>query len=116
MAMQEPIEVGDPVTLVDGEDERDFRVMYEFEHNGTRYFALVPEEQINDEEQDVFLFRLEEDGSLAPVEDEDEFNAAWQVIEDAYQTLAEEGVLDGDADDAGEDDEADAADGREAKR
>ncbi|HEY8343188.1 MAG TPA: DUF1292 domain-containing protein [Calditerricola sp.] len=113
--MQEPIEVGDSVTLVDGEDERDLRVMYEFEHNGIRYFALVPEEQINDEEQDVFLFRMEEDGSLAPVVDEDEFNAAWQVIEDAYQTLAEEGVFD-DADDAGEDDGADTAGDGEAQR
>lgn len=105
MTMQEPIEVGDPVTLVDGDEERDFRVMYEFENNGTRYFALVPEEQVHDEEQDVYLFRLEEDGSLAPVEDEDEFNAAWQVIEDAYHTLADEGMFD-DEDDAGEDEEA----------
>lgn len=74
-------------------DEHLFEVLFTFDVDDTEqsYIAVVPVEQVEDEEVEVYAFRYEEkesdeDLSLFPIEDD----AEWEMVEEMLQTLAEE--------------------------
>ncbi|GIO27630.1 DUF1292 domain-containing protein [Ornithinibacillus bavariensis] len=72
-----------------------FEVLFTFdvEDTGSSYIAVVPAEQVNDEEVEVYAFRYEEkdddDLSLFAIESDEE----WEIVEEMLNTLAEEEEL-----------------------
>jgi len=77
-------------------NDHEFIVIYRFEVDETNasYVALVPSEQEEDEEQDLYVFRIEEDEDdddirLFQIEDE----AEWEIIEETIATLEENGMI-----------------------
>ncbi|MEC5422167.1 DUF1292 domain-containing protein [Virgibacillus sp. C22-A2] len=77
----------------DGEEHL-FEVLFTFDVDETNhsYIAVVPVEQTEDEEVEVYAFRYEEknnddnDLSLFPIESDEE----WEMVEEMLNTLAEE--------------------------
>lgn len=76
-------------------DEHLFEVLFTFDVDETNqsYIAVVPVEQAEDDEVEVYAFRYEEQGndaeddlSLFPIESDEE----WEMVEEMLQTLAEE--------------------------
>ncbi|MFS0751354.1 DUF1292 domain-containing protein [Oceanobacillus sp. 1P07AA] len=73
-------------------DEHLFEVLFTFDVDETEqsYIAVVPAEQAEEEEVEVYAFRFEEqdneDFTLFPIESDDE----WQMVEEMLNTLAEE--------------------------
>ncbi|MBP2256591.1 DUF1292 domain-containing protein [Virgibacillus alimentarius] len=75
-------------------EEHLFEVLFTFDVDETKqsYIALVPAEQQDDEEVEVYAFRYEEkdnddnDLSLLPIESDEE----WDIVEEMLHTLAEE--------------------------
>lgn len=73
-------------------DEHLFEVLFTFDVDETEqsYIAVVPAEQSEDEEVEVYAFRFEEqeneDFTLYPIESDDE----WNMVEEMLNTLAEE--------------------------
>ncbi|GEN85464.1 DUF1292 domain-containing protein [Oceanobacillus sp. FSL W8-0428] len=73
-------------------DEHLFEVLFTFDVDETEqsYIAVVPAEQAEDEEVEVYAFRYEEqeneDYTLYPIESDDE----WNMVEEMLNTLAEE--------------------------
>lgn len=71
-----------------------FEVWFHFDVHETNqsYVALIPVEQSEDEEVEVYAFRYEEKGNdeedlaLFPIESEEE----WDMVEEMLRTLAEE--------------------------
>lgn len=78
----------------DNGDEHLFEVLFTFDVDETKqsYIAVVPVEQAEDDEVEVYAFRYEEkdnddeDLSLLPIETDEE----WEMVEEMLQTLAEE--------------------------
>ncbi len=76
----------------DGEEHL-FETLFTFnvDETNTSYVAVVPIEQAEDEEVEVFAFRYEEKGkeendlALYPIETEEE----WNMVEEMLNTLAE---------------------------
>ena len=77
-------------------DEHLFEVLFTFDVDETEisYVAVVPAEQIDDEEVEVYAFRYEEnendDFTLYPIEDDEE----WEMVEEMLHTLADEEDID----------------------
>lgn len=74
--------------------EHTFNVLYKFEVDemDANYVALIPIEQENAEEQDLYVFRIEEnedDLKLFQIEDD----AEWDIIEETIATLEESGII-----------------------
>lgn len=75
-------------------EEHLFEVLFTFDVDETEqsYIAVIPVEQAEDEEVEVYAFRYEEkdgddnDLSLFPIESDDE----WEIVEEMLHTLAEE--------------------------
>lgn len=75
-------------------EEHLFEVLFKFDVDETAlsYIALVPVEQSEDEEVEVYAFRYEDDGEeesdmkLFPIESDEE----WDIVEEMLHTLAEE--------------------------
>jgi len=73
-------------------DEHLFEVLFSFDvdDTGESYIAVVPSEQADDEEVEVYAFRYEENGNddftLYPIEDDNE----WDMVEEMLNTLADE--------------------------
>lgn len=75
-------------------EEHLFEVLFTFDVDKTNqsYIAVVPVEQAEDEEVEVYAFRYEEkdndeeDLSLFPIESDEE----WEIVEEMLHTLAEE--------------------------
>ncbi|CQR46927.1 hypothetical protein BN1058_01211 [Paraliobacillus sp. PM-2] len=74
-------------------EEHLFEVLFTFDvdQNGQSYIAVVPVEQKDDEEVEVFAFRYEDkenddDLALYQIETEEE----WQMVEEMLNTLTEE--------------------------
>ena len=71
-----------------------FEVLFTFDVDATNqsYIAVVPVEQADDEEVEVYAFRYEEkenddeDLALFPIESDEE----WDMVEEMLQTLADE--------------------------
>lgn len=78
----------------DNGEEHLFEVLFTFDVDDTdqSYIAVVPVEQAEDEEVEVYAFRYEEkendeeDLSLFPIESDEE----WEMVEEMLATLAEE--------------------------
>ncbi|WP_188453558.1 DUF1292 domain-containing protein [Virgibacillus oceani] len=75
-------------------EEHLFEVLFTFDVDQTNqsYIAVVPVEQKDDEEVEVYAFRYEEkeeddnDLSLFPIESDEE----WEMVEEMLNTLADE--------------------------
>ncbi|WP_339228231.1 DUF1292 domain-containing protein [Oceanobacillus sp. FSL K6-2867] len=73
-------------------EEHLFEVLFTFDvdETGQTYIAVVPAEQANDDEVEVYAFRYEEtddtDLSLFPIESDEE----WDIVEEMLNTLADE--------------------------
>lgn len=75
-------------------EENLFEVLFTFDVDNTNqsYLAVVPAEQTEDEEVEVYAFRYEEkdndenDLSLFPIESDEE----WEMVEEMLHTLADE--------------------------
>jgi uncharacterized protein YrzB (UPF0473 family) len=75
-------------------NEHTFNVIYRFEIDemDATYVALVPVEQEDEEQQDLYVFRIEEEGDdlkLFQIDDEKE----WEMIEETIVTLEEDGII-----------------------
>lgn len=78
----------------ENDEEHLFTVIYKFdvESTGQHYVALIPSEQEDSEEQDLYVFRIEEDEEdlrLFQIEDDDE----WEIIEETIATLEENDLI-----------------------
>lgn len=79
-------------------EENLFEVLFKFDidETGHSYITLIPVEQAQDEEVEVYAFRYEDDGSeenglkLFPIESDEE----WDMVEEMLNTLADEDLLD----------------------
>jgi len=73
-------------------DEHLFEVLFTFDVDDTQqsYIAVVPAEQAENEEVEVYAFRFEEqendDFTLFPIESDEE----WDLVEEMLNTLADE--------------------------
>lgn len=75
-------------------EENLFEVLFKFDidETGHSYITLIPVEQAQDEEVEVYAFRYEDDGSeenglkLFPIESDEE----WDMVEEVLYTLADE--------------------------
>lgn len=73
-------------------EEHLFDVLFTFDVDETNqsYLAVVPAEQAENEEVEVYAFRYEEDENdeftLYPIEDDNE----WDMVEEMLHTLADE--------------------------
>ncbi|MHA6252164.1 DUF1292 domain-containing protein [Oceanobacillus sp. CAU 1775] len=90
-----PLEEQERIIIPDENgDEHLFEVLFTFDVDETEqsYVAVVPIEQAEDDEVEVYAFRYEErdddeeDFSLFPIESDEE----WEMVEEMLQTLAEE--------------------------
>ncbi len=86
--MAQEVEVGEVITLSEeGEqEEHDFTVMYRFEIERQTYLCLVPVEQEEDEEYDVYFLKYNGTDVLEPIEDEQE----WDNVQQTFETLMQE--------------------------
>ncbi|MBM7597860.1 uncharacterized protein YrzB (UPF0473 family) [Virgibacillus halotolerans] len=74
-------------------EENLFEVLFTFDVDETNqsYLAVVPAEQTDDEEVEVYAFRYEEKGkeddlALFPIDTDEE----WEMVEEMLHTLADE--------------------------
>lgn len=74
-------------------EEHLFEVLFTFDVDETKqsYIAVVPVEQQDDDEVEVYAFRYEEKGAeddlaLFPIESDEE----WEMVEEMLNTLADE--------------------------
>lgn len=81
--------------IIPGEngEENLYEVIFTFdiEDNNQSYVAVVPVEQADDEEQEVFVFRYEEkdnqdDLMLFSIESDEE----WDIVEETFNTLVDQ--------------------------
>ncbi len=81
--------------IIPGEngEENLYEVIFTFdiEENNQSYVAVVPVEQAEDEEQEVFVFRYEEkdnqdDLMLFSIESDEE----WDIVEETFNTLVDQ--------------------------
>ncbi|GEM03748.1 UPF0473 protein YrzB [Halolactibacillus miurensis] len=81
--------------IIPGEngEENLYEVIFTFdiEENNQSYVAVVPVEQSEDEEQEVFVFRYEEkdnqdDLMLFSIESDEE----WDIVEETFNTLVDQ--------------------------
>lgn len=78
-------------------EEHLFEVLYKFDidETETSYIALIPVEQKDNDEVEVYAFRYEENGdeaddiALFPIETDEE----WEIVEEMFETLSEEDEL-----------------------
>ncbi|MEG1255288.1 DUF1292 domain-containing protein [Clostridium sp.] len=79
------------ITLTDEEgNDVEFKVVTKLEVEETEYFIVAP---VDNDEDDAIALKVikDEDGEeyFATVEDEEEFN----IVNDAFETLFEEGII-----------------------
>lgn len=75
-------------------EEHLFEVLFTFDVDDSEksYLTVVPVEQVEDDEVEVYAFRYEENGdnqddlALFPIETDEE----WEIVEEMLNTLAEE--------------------------
>jgi uncharacterized protein YrzB (UPF0473 family) len=83
------IEVGEIFTLVDeNEEEQEVEVLGTMDIDGTDYIAVTYVQEIDEnseEDIDVFFFRVDNDGELAAIESDDEFNKVAEAFEAALE-------------------------------
>ncbi len=83
------IEIGEKIIIPDDDGvEHEFEVILPFELDETNssYLAVVPVEQVEAEEADLYVFRYEEEGDdlkVFQIESDDE----WDLVEEVLNTL-----------------------------
>lgn len=92
-------------------NEEEFEVIMKFEvdDTGKKYMMLVPTDQADEEESEVYAFRYEEDGDdlqLFVIEDEEE----WDIVEETFNTLMGEDEEDFEDEEEDEDGDGDGVD------
>lgn len=83
------------ITLIDEEgNEHRFNLVNVLEMDGQKYAVMVPEQQTNETEEEVFIFRMEtdEDGEevLVDIEDDEEFNRVCELLDELEDEDEEE--------------------------
>jgi uncharacterized protein YrzB (UPF0473 family) len=88
----EKIEVGEIFTLMDENDqEQEVEVLGAIELEDNQYIAVGFVEEIKeetDEEIDIFFLKVEEDGELSMIEDDEEF----EKVTDAFDAMMDQEV------------------------
>lgn len=81
------------VTLIDENDEeKDFEIIMTLEMEGKEYTILMPLEEEEQEEEEAYVFRIENQGVgeddfvLVSIEDDEEY----QKVVDAYESILEQ--------------------------
>lgn len=89
------IEENERIIIPDEQGEEHlFEVLFTFDVDDTEksYLTVVPVEQVDEDEVEVYAFRYEENGeskddlALFPIETDEE----WEIVEEMLNTLAEE--------------------------
>ena len=75
----------------DDGNEEEFEVIAKFEvdDSGKKYMVVMPVEEQEGDQEEVYAFRYEEDGddlTLFIIEDEEE----WDIVEEAFHTILSE--------------------------
>lgn len=83
------------ITLVDEEGkEHRFNLINILEMDGLKYAVMVPEQQVNESEEEAFIFRLETDEEgeevLVDIEDDEEFNRVCELLDELESEDEEE--------------------------
>ncbi|WP_156291149.1 DUF1292 domain-containing protein [Oceanobacillus salinisoli] len=91
-----PLEKKERIIVPDENGEENlFEVLFTFDvdETGDSYIAVVPVEQAEDEEVEVYAFRYEEtekeDLTLFPIESDEE----WDMVEEMLNTLSDEELV-----------------------
>jgi len=92
-----PLEVNEKIVIPDENGEEHlFEVLYTFDVDDTKqhYIAVIPVDQSEDEQVDLYAFRYEEsaddnDLSLFPIDSDEE----WEIVEETLNTLIDEDEL-----------------------
>ena len=83
---EEDIDMTVTLSLDDG-TELDCEVLAIFPANKNMYIALLPLEQENEEEDDIYLYRYSEDEEGNPILDNIEDDEEYDVVADAFDEL-----------------------------
>lgn len=88
-------EAGERIIIPDGNGEEhlfEILLTFDVDETGKSYMAVVPVEQVEDEEVEVYAFRYEsenDDISLFPIESDEE----WEMVEEMLQTISDEDLF-----------------------
>ena len=83
---EEDIDMTVTLSLDDG-TEMDCEVLAIFPANKNMYIALLPLEQENEEEDDIYLYRYSEDEEGNPILDNIEDDEEYDIVADAFDEL-----------------------------
>ena len=83
---EEDIDMTVTLSLDDGR-ELDCEVLAIFPANKNMYIALLPLEQENEEEDDIYLYRYSEDEEGNPILDNIEDDEEYDIVADAFDEL-----------------------------
>jgi len=83
---EEDIDMTVTLSLDDG-TELDCEVLAIFPANKNMYIALLPLEQENEEEDDIYLYRYSEDEEGNPILDNIEDDEEYDIVADAFDEL-----------------------------
>lgn len=91
----EKIQPGEIFTLTDENDQdQDVEVLATLTHEGTEYLAVALVDQLTNEDQeediDVFFLKVEENGELSTIEDDDEFDKVTSMFDEMMDEEDEE--------------------------
>lgn len=83
------IEVGEVFTISDENDQdQDVEVLGEIELAGTQYIAVCLVEDLSketEEDIDIFFLKVEDNGELSMIEDDDEFEKVTTLFEESME-------------------------------
>ena len=86
---EEDIDMTVTLSLDDG-TELDCEVLAIFPANNKMYIALLPIEQENEEEDDIYLYRYSEDEEGNPILDNIEDDDEYDIVADAFDELLDD--------------------------
>ena len=86
---EEDIDMTVTLSLDDG-TELDCEVLAIFPANKNMYIALLPLEQENEEEDDIYLYRYSEDEEGNPILDNIEDDEEYDIVADAFDELLDD--------------------------
>ncbi len=86
------------ITLED-DSEVECQVLTIFEVEGQDYIVLIPEDEIDSEEGEIYIYRYFEDEDGEPGLDNIESEEEFEMVSDVFDQLVEDGEFDEDTDD-----------------
>ena len=75
------------------------QVLTIFEVEGQDYIVLIPEDEIDSEEGEIYIYRYFEDEDGEPGLDNIESEEEFEMVSDVFDQLVEDGEFDEDTDD-----------------